>query len=150
MVIGAGGTGGNHTSVYLVRAGMDDVSGVMIEDNPVELGETVVQNATDGDGKNYPAYYTPGCSWIGLQIGSARSVGRICNLDDVANKLDDDLIYQALEPFPSERPPNVILMNRQSLRQLRASRTATNATGAPAPLPNGVTKRQNGHLSNAL
>jgi len=140
MVVDAGGpTGGDHTSVYLVREGEEDVVGVVNDDGGgVMLGETIVQDFTDGSGKHFPAYYTPGCTWIALQIGGARSVARILNIDDASNKLTDDLIYQALEKFPSGRQPTVILMNRRSLRQLRESRTATNVTGAPAPRPTEV------------
>lgn len=137
QVVNAGGSS-DCSSVYLVRMGEDDVAGVMIEDNPIELGDTIVQNMTDGSGKNFPGYYTPGCSWVGIQVGAQRSIARIANIDNGANTLDDDLIYQAIELFPSGRQPNAIVMNRRSLRQLRNSRTATNATGAPAPLPTEV------------
>lgn len=34
--------------------------------------------------------------------------------------------------------PNYIVMNRRSAAQLRKSRTATNATGAPAPWPTEI------------
>ena len=140
MVLDAGGTGSNiFTSVYAVREGEDDVVGVVNgEGDGMMLGETIVQSFTDGSGKSYPAYYTPGCTWLGLQIGGARSVGRIANLNDTDAPLTDDLIYQLLELFPSSRQPTKLLMNRQSLRQLRASRTATNVTGAPAPRPTEV------------
>lgn len=137
MVVNAGGASAL-SSVYLVREGENDVVGVVNGDDGVMLGETIVQDMVDGTGKHYPGYYTPGCTWIALQIGGARSVARICNLDNGSNSLDDDTIYQAIEKFPSGRRPTVILMNRRSLRQLRASRTATNVTGAPAPLPTEV------------
>ena len=35
--------------------------------------------------------------------------------------------------------PNLIVCNQASLEMLRAARTATNATGAPAPMPTEVT-----------
>ncbi len=37
--------------------------------------------------------------------------------------------------FPAGKAPSYIVMNRTSLKQLQQSRTATNATGAPAPFP---------------
>jgi hypothetical protein len=52
--------------------------------------------------------------------------------------LTDALIYSLLELFPAGEPPTLLLMNRRSRAQLQASRTATNATGAPAPLPTMV------------
>lgn len=137
MVVNAGGTTINTaSSVYFVRLGEDDVTGVMIDGNSLELGSTVVQNAIDGTGKNYPVYYTPGCSWLGIQIGGARSIGRICNLTEDSGKgLTDDLIYSMLERFPVGMEPNLAICTRRSREQLRKSRTATNATGAPAPIP---------------
>lgn len=140
MVVDAGGSAANTgSSVYLIRAGEDDLSAVMIEDNPIELGETITQNVVTSDNKNMPAYYTPGCSWLGMQSGSKYSFGRICNLTAESGfGLTDDLVYKALEQFPSGRPPTHIVMSRRSLFQLRASRTAHNATGAPAPIPADV------------
>ncbi|MCH8046158.1 MAG: hypothetical protein IID44_20795 [Planctomycetes bacterium] len=86
-----------------------------------------------------PGYYTPITTHLGLAIGSAVSVGRIANLTEDSGKgLTDDLIYESLETFPAGRQPNIIAMSRRSLRQLRNSRTATNATGAPAPRPTEV------------
>jgi len=138
MVIDAGGSSGL-SSVWLVREGEDDVVGVMNdEDGGIELGDTIVQNFQDGSSKNYPAYYTPGCTWLGVQIGGAYSIARIANIDNGDNTLDDDLIYKALELFPSGQQPSVILMSRRSRRQLRESRTATNALGTPAPRPEDV------------
>ena len=49
--------------------------------------------------------------------------------------MTDALLAQLIEKFPAGRGPNYLVMNRRSLRQLQASRTATNPTGAPAPFP---------------
>ncbi len=84
----------------------------------------------------YPALYTPITGWVGLQIGGAYSVGRICNLTAQAGKtLTDALIAQLIATFPAGKGPTHLAMNRRSLFQLQAARTATNATGAPAPIP---------------
>jgi hypothetical protein len=105
----------------------------------IELGETVVVDMLDGTGKHFPAYYTPGSAWCGLQIGGAYDIVRIANLTaDTGKGLTDDLIYTALSRFPGGRSPTHIVMNRRSLSQLRKSRTATNATGTPAPIPREV------------
>ena len=67
---------------------------------------------------------------------SVASVVRIANVTGDAGKgATDALISKALALFPASRQPNVILMGRRSRNQLQASRTATNPTGAPAPLP---------------
>jgi hypothetical protein len=139
MVVNAGGTAaGTGSSVWLLREGdMEGVCGVYKGDGPmVEMGETIVQNFLDGDGKNYPAYYTPGTAWYGFQIGGAYSVSRIANLTaDVGKGLTDDLLYEAYSRHPIGQAPTVVVMNRRSLAQLRDSRTATNPTGLPAPYP---------------
>lgn len=140
MVVNAAGTTGDTgSSVWLVRIGEDDVIGVLGEDGVFMMGDTVTQNHVDGTGKNYPAYYTPGTGYTGIQVGGAFSIARIANLTKDSGKgLTDDLVAAALELFPAGRPPTHVVMNKRSQEQLRASRTATNATGAPAPIPEDV------------
>ena len=134
MVVDAGGSAANATtSVYMLRRNSGECGMVYKGDSAVELGETVVQNFLDGTGKNFPAYYTPGCGWFAGFFGSLYSAVRIVNLDATTG-LTDDLIYEALERFPAGHSPDMCIMNRTSQFALRASRTATNATGAPAPL----------------
>jgi hypothetical protein len=82
----------------------------------------------------FNAYVQPIYSWLGIQLGSIFSVGRICNID-AGSPLTDDLISAAISAFPSSRPPTNLVMNRKSLAQLQQSRTATSPTGAPAPFP---------------
>ncbi len=139
MVINAGGTtASTGSSIYLIRTNNDgtDVNLVLGQDGNIEMGDTTTQEVQDATGKHYHAYVTPIMAWLGLQIGSAYSAGRIVNLTEDSGKgLTDDLIYEALAAFPSSRQPNLIVANRRSIKQLRASRTATNSTGAPAPRP---------------
>jgi len=139
MVIGAGGAT-DLTSVWLIRTNNEgrDCQVITGESGQIEIGETFEDMVEDGDGDFFPVFATAITGWLGLQIGSARSVGRICNIDNTTHTLTDDLIYRALENFPASRQPTFIAMNRRSLRQLRESRTATNATGAPAPRPTEV------------
>lgn len=142
MVINAGGTTADTgSSVYLIRTNGDgaDVTVIGGNDGKITMGDTVKQQVDDTDGKHYWAYCTEIAAWLGLQIGSAQSAGRIVNLTEDAGKgLTDDLIYELLAEFPASRQPNLIIMNRRSQKQLRASRTATNNTGAPAPRPTEV------------
>jgi len=131
-----GSTAGTGSSVWLVRQGIDDVVGVLGNDGVFDLGESTVIDAIDASSKHFPAYYTPGTGHTGLQIGSAYSFGRICNLTaDSGKGLTDDLISTAISKFPANKKPTVMAMSRRSLRQLQQSRTATNPTGAPAPFP---------------
>lgn len=136
MVVNAGGSGNDCTSVWLFRSAMDfaDVSVVAAYDGKIDVGESTTQLVNDGDGKSYPAYVTPVSAWLGMQIGGVKSVCRIANIDAGA-PLTDDLIYEAISRFPAERQPTHIAMNMKAQEMLRKSRTATNATGAPAPLP---------------
>lgn len=139
MVINAAGTTvDTASSVYLIRTNADgsDVTLITGNEGNIEMGDANKQEVQDSTGKKYHAYVTPIAAWLGLQIGSAYSAGRIVNLtEDVGKGLTDDLIYEALAEFPASRQPNLIVMNRRSQKQLRASRTATNTTGAPAPRP---------------
>lgn len=137
-VVNAGGdTADSCSSVWMVRIGEDDIAGVYKGDGVAEVGETVVVERVVNpgtDNKTFPAYYTPGCSWVGVQVGGINSMARIANLD-FDHPLTDDLLSQLLEVFPEDREPTHIVMNRHSRGQLQRSRTATNATGAEAPRP---------------
>lgn len=136
MVHDAGGVALNvQTSVWAIRTGADARDAMLISgmDGNIKIGETVSQ-FIDVAGGRMPVYATPIFAWIGMQIGGAFSVGRLANVDSVAT-LDDDKIAELLALFPSGRGPTFLAMNRTSRKQLQQSRTATNATGAPAPFP---------------
>lgn len=140
MVVNAtGSTADTGSSVYAVRVGPDDVTGIYRGDGVVDVGETVVTKKivdAGSDNTTFPAYYTPACAWLGLQVGSIHSLGRIINLTAQAGKgLTDDLLSQLLELSPVGKEPTHFVMSRRSRGQLQRSRTATNATGAEAPRP---------------
>lgn len=137
MIVDAGGTAANAgSSVWLVRWGVQDVQWVLGQGGRVEVTDPVLVRLTDASGRPYMGYHQELYLRPGLQVGSVYSVCRIKNLTEEANKgLTDKLLYDALKKFPAGRGPNAIYMSRRSLYQLRASRTATNATGAPAPIP---------------
>lgn len=132
----AGTTADTATSVWAVRIGPNDLLGVVNGDGAIQLGDTSVIQKTSSGSLVYPAYYTPGCTWLGLQVGSIYSMGRIVNItEDSTHTLTDDMIAQLLAKFPIGKEPTHLIMNRRSRRQLQDSRTATNSTGAPAPFP---------------
>lgn len=133
MVHDAGGTT-DLTSVYFFITNNDETDVQLITNGNIEMGEYFEQFAAGATG-HYPALWMEIAGWLGLQIGSAVSVGRIANIDAGSNTVDDDLLSHGLELFPEDRQPNLIVMNKRSLGQLQRSRTATNATGAPAPRP---------------
>ena len=132
----AGTTADEQSSVYLMRSTDDDVSivlgndGNIVADEDPSVIEKLVNPGTDN--KTYPAYYVAVLGWLGFQIGGSRSAARICNVETA---LTDDDIYNALSLFPAGMEPTHISMNRASLALLRASRTAVNIIGAPAPFP---------------
>lgn len=133
-----GSTGSSQTSVYILRHGAEDCSFILgnngrivVEDEP-----TIIQKAGASTARSYyPALFVPVTGYCGFQIGGAYSAARICNIE---TKLTDDDIYNGLALFPSGRQPNAIVMNRAALALLRASRTATNPSGDPAPRPKEV------------
>ena len=145
MVHNCGGTTADvQSSCFLLRSGMNDVSfilgnegNIVVDDDPSVI-EKVVDPGTDN--KTYPALYTSVTGYSGFQIGGAYSAARIANINSATDTkpLTDDVIYEALALFPAARQPNMIVMNRASLKDLRASRTAVNTNGAPAPRPTEV------------
>lgn len=133
-----GSSATSQTSVYILRSGKDDCSFIMgnegkivVEDEPTIIAKAGAVLTTS----YYPALYVPVTGYCGFQIGGAYSAARICNIETA---LTDDDIFNGLALFPSSRQPNLIVMNRKGLQLLRNSRTATNATGAPAPFPTEV------------
>jgi len=131
MVVDAGGSGGNN--VWLVRSTPDDVA--IVTNGEIGVGELAQVAIYDGSA-SYPGYQLPILSWLALQVGSIRTVGRVYNLDGTnGNTLTDDMLSEAISKFPAGRGPTHIIANRTTLQELQASRTATNPTGAPAPFP---------------
>lgn len=139
MVVAAGTAGSStneQTSVWLLRHDPDNVCFLLgdgarfIYDEDPAIGW--IYNTDAANSTRYPGYIVPVTGWAGLQIGSNYSAARVCNIE---TKLDDDDIYNAISLFPADRQPNVICMNRKSMKLLRESRTAVNPSGAPANRP---------------
>jgi hypothetical protein len=140
MVVNAGGSAGGsvYTSVYAVRSVPADTDFLLVTGNEgrINVGDWYQQMMAGTTG-HFNAYVSPIYSWLGCQYGSIYSIGRIANLD-ATNPLTDDLISQLLALAPATRGFTHLTMNRTSLQQLQASRTATNPTGAPAPFPDSA------------
>lgn len=134
MVYNAGGvTGTDQSSVWLIKTGIRDCILTVGNDGMIDMEPTTIQQVAGTTGF-YDAYITPAVGWVGVQAGSAYSVGRIANLDDTAT-LTDDIISNGLSLFPANERPDLIVMSKRELKYLQQSRTATNVTGAPAPFP---------------
>lgn len=137
MVVDAGGTtAGTGSSVWGVRFGAQDVQWVWGNDGNLNLEDVQEQRVLDGSSNPYTAYVQEILARPGLQVCRSFSIGRIKKLTEDSGKgLTDALIGSLLSLYPAGYGPDVLFMNRRSLKQLRASRTATNPTGAPAPFP---------------
>lgn len=137
MVVDAGGTTATTgSSVWAVKFGRKEVSWVYGEGGQLALSPVTEQRVLDSSSKPYTAYCQEMLARPGLQVGSKRVIGRIKKLTEDSGKgLTDALIAKLLSKFEAGVVPDLLLMSRRSLRQLRDSRTATNPTGAPAPFP---------------
>jgi hypothetical protein len=121
MVLGAGGTAGQSselTSVYAIRTtpALTDLSAVFGNEGDIKIGDMFLQ-VLEVTGGKMPAYCVPIDGWTGLQIGSAYSVARICNLDADDHGLTDTLLKQAWYLFPPNRKPTHFVMTSRSQSQ---------------------------------
>jgi len=145
MVVNAEGTSTGCRSVWAVRSTVDDVALVAGNDGQIKFDfdpESLVPvfsvvNATPSAVRSYSALMVTLGAWFAVQYGSAYSLARLANLKagNSGTVLTDDKIAKLLAKFPASRMPTHLVMSRTSLAELRESRTATNATGAPAPFP---------------
>lgn len=131
-----GTTSSTASSVWLVKSGPLDCSVIWGQMGVIDLGETIVSERAGSSTGFFPTYYTPMGGWCGLKIGNIRSVVRIVNVtEDSGKTLTDDHLSEAMALGPANGGYDFILMGKRSRKQLQQSRTATNATGAPAPIP---------------
>jgi len=137
MVLDAGGTTDNvASSVYGVRWGPRDVGWVWGRDGTLDLPDATTERVLDSNSKVYTAYCQEILAHTGLQVANKWAVGRLKDLTTDSGKgLTDDLLGTFLDLWPVGKSPDVLLMTKRSRRQLQQSRTATNETGRPAPVP---------------
>ncbi len=137
MVVDATGSTDNvASSVWAVKFGPQDVQWVYGQNGLLDVTDPRVQTLFDGSSNPYTGYVQELLAYPGLQVGNKFCIGRIKKLTtDSGHGLTDALISQLLAKFPVGWVPDVLFMNRRSLQQLQASRTATTPTGAPAPIP---------------
>jgi hypothetical protein len=137
-----GTTASTGSSVWLIKWGEDGVQWLFGNgSDPLHLEDMRIETVLDSNtpAKPYTAYVQELLAWVGLKLGSIKHAVRIKNLTaDNGKGLTDNLVYDALSLFPAGVVPDVALGTRRSLNQLRRSRTATNQTGEPAPLPKEV------------
>ena len=150
LVVDAGGTSaGTGSSVYGINTDTQGVQLVFGSGTTFELGEWRIENV--GTDTVYPAHVANLTAWVGMQVGSKYSVGRLKDATaETGFGVTDAKLADLLSKYPVGYRPNYWLMNRRSAFQLQVSRStafsalgAKSATGAEvfAPLPlesNGI------------
>lgn len=137
VINATGTTATTASSVYAVKFGIQDVTLVGGNGKAPELSEFRDQQITNDSGSTWiPGRVADLTGWVGLQVGNANCIRRICNLTEDSGKgLTDSLLADLRASFPVGYMPDAIFMSRRSQKQLRKSRTATTTNGAPVPLP---------------
>lgn len=153
LVVDAGGTtSSTGSSVYGINTDSQGVQLVFGGNATFSLGEWRIENVTGPTaGTVYPAHVANLTAWVGLQVGSKYSIGRLKDATEDSTKgVTDAKLAELLSKYPVGYRPNVWLMNRRSAYQLQVSRSATtiqngakSSTGAEitAPMPtesNGI------------
>jgi len=136
LVTDATGTTANTgSSVYGIKLGDKFVRLVFGRNRVVGVGDWRKQTITRSS-KEMTAWKNSLEGWIGCQWINKYAISRIKKLTaDNAKGLTDALLGAHLAKLPVGAKPDFWFMTQRSREQLRASRTATTPTGAPAPLP---------------
>jgi hypothetical protein len=127
----AGGTTANTaSSVYMVKFGeryCQLMPGLARNgDGLLDLPDFIIESVLDANNKKAWAYVSELSSYCGLQIASAHSVVRLCNLTaDAGKTCTDAKLNAAMRLFPANFRPDAIFMSRRSQQQLQDSRTVT-------------------------
>jgi len=137
MAVDAGGTtDATASSLWLVKWGLNGVSWCLGQGGEIAVSDVRTETIHDDSGNPLTGYVQDLLARVGVGVHNIQHLGRIKKITaDADRTLTDDLIAEALSKFPAGVVPDVAYMSRRSLEQLRKSRTATNATGAPAPIP---------------
>lgn len=128
------------TSAWFFATGRNTVSWLIGNDGagaPAMLDTWRDVDLLDASNKVFPGLRNYVKARPGFRVANQNAVVRIKNIGTDSGKgLTDALMFSALKLMNDLGvEPNAIFMNARSREQLRGSRTATNATGAPAPLP---------------
>lgn len=129
------------STVYAVRTGIDSCQlawGSNGQFNESDVREQLLTTKDSSKTSGAWFYAQDLGGWVGLQVTSKYAAGKITGLSATNTKqgLNDDLLYELIEKFPVGMKPDGLFMSRRSFSQLRQSRTAYNAIGAPAPYVN--------------
>jgi hypothetical protein len=137
QVVDAGGTvadAGKGSSVYAVKFGATDAELLWGEGGQISVSPRMMIERAGSVSGRFWAWAHEISAYCGLKIGSIHSVHRLANITtETGATLSDIKLAELFSRCPIEHKPDVFVMNRRSEEQLRASRQATNVTGAPAP-----------------
>jgi len=123
LVVGAGGSA-DLSSVYGINTDTQGVQLVFGAGTTFELGEWRIENV--GTGSVYPAHVANLTAWVGMQVGSKYSVGRLNSVgSNSGGGVTDGKLAELLSKYPVGYRPNYWLMNRRSAYQLQVSRSAS-------------------------
>jgi hypothetical protein len=129
MTVNSGGsTATSQSSVYAVRFGVKDCQIITGNNTTFELSQFRDQQLTDASLNKYAGRVADLTAWVGLQIGNAYSVGRLCNVGaegETGDTLTDAKLQLLWDKFPEGFPPSAFFMSRRSRSQLQRSRTVT-------------------------
>jgi hypothetical protein len=136
MVVDAtGSTASTGSSVWGVSFGLQKVQWVLGMEGSLSITDPRIESITVNS-LRFSAYVQEMLAHVGVQVGNKFSIGRIKNLTAQGGKgLTDALLGSLVSKYPVGYSPDVLFCSRRSLEQLRAARTATNATGTEAPTP---------------
>jgi hypothetical protein len=125
LVVDAGGTSAaTGSSVYGINTDTQGVQLVFGSGTTFELGEWRIENV--GTSSVYPAHVANLTAWVGMQVGSKFSVGRLKDATaDSGMGVTDAKLAELLSKYPVGYRPNYWLMNRRSAFQLQVSRSAS-------------------------
>jgi len=134
--LASGGSGSlAQSSLYAVRFGTQDVTLIAGNGTTFDLSEFRDQQLTDAVSGKYAGRVADMTAWLGMQIGNANCVGRICNIGastETGDTLTDAKIALLLEKFPVGYTPSAFFCSRRSLAELQTSRTVVINSGPGA------------------
>ncbi|NDD52888.1 hypothetical protein EBZ39_03240 [bacterium] len=127
----------NKSSVWMVRLGVETLEFLFGNDQTIRMNDEWAEETVYDDSANpYQAWTNWMTGRLGLRLANKHAAVRIKNLAASTQVLNDTLLYEAYRKFTEFGfEPTHIFANGRSIEQLRASRTATNATGAPVSMP---------------
>jgi hypothetical protein len=120
-VQGAGGTGSDLTSIYIVDWGPDTVHGIYPKNSKAgldhqNLGVQIVQDGSSNDYRAYVDWFT----WrMGLAVKNPKAIGRVANIESsgASNLFDEDLLIKVLVQM-TQGPGMRIYVNKTVMAQM--------------------------------